>query len=103
MLADIQAGVGAGTVELHYVSGWESPTLHGCIIGQEWDTWTMQRHSNGEHLQFTASVPDDAEGPLLEFVITDGNGDWDKAPSGKNYFISEPGTFELRDGQLTKL
>ena len=94
---------GEATVELHYVSGWEEPTVHAWVAGQEWDQYGMER--NGEYLKWCAEVPKDANGHshLVEFVITDGNGDWDKAPSGENYYISEPGSFELRDGQLSKL
>ena len=38
--------------------------------------------------------------PLLEFVVTDGQEAWDKAPDGENYRIALPGNWRLRDGQL---
>lgn len=71
------------------------------MAGQEWSTYEMKR--DGEFLKWSADVAAARDGQVVEFVITDGQGDWDKAPDGGNYFISETGTFELRDGTLAKV
>jgi uncharacterized protein YaiE (UPF0345 family) len=89
-------------VELRYFSGWETPTIHACVTGQEWSTWSMER--DGEWLVWKAPVPEEVpadNGALAEFVITDGNGDWDKPQTGDNYVIPAHGVWELRNGELT--
>ena len=40
--------------------------------------------------------------PLLEFVITDGQHAWDKAPDGANYMIADPGRWRLSGGKLAQ-
>jgi hypothetical protein len=90
-------------VELRYFSGWQTPTVHACVTGQDWSTWEMER--DGEWVVWKARMPErsaaDNGGPIAEFVITDGQGDWDKSPTGENYVIPTPGVWELRDGELT--
>jgi hypothetical protein len=58
---------------------------------------------DGEVLKWSAKATDGSESNLVEFVITDGNGDWDKPPTGDNYCIQEPGSYRLKDGVLSKL
>lgn len=41
--------------------------------------------------------------PVAEFVITDGEGNWDKPADGGNYVVISQGTWALRDGELTRL
>lgn len=41
--------------------------------------------------------------PLLEFVLTDGQDTWDKAPDGANYTIAAAGRWQLGDGQLSQV
>lgn len=38
--------------------------------------------------------------PLLEFVVTNGAGEWDKPTTGNNYLIEAPGTYTLRGGSV---
>lgn len=38
--------------------------------------------------------------PLLEFVVTNGKGDWDKPATGGNYEVAAPGIYALRGGAL---
>jgi hypothetical protein len=83
---------------LRYASGWAEAQIHASINGQEWGVWELAR--DGDFLTWAAEVGADAEGPLLEFVLTDKQGDWDKPPSGENYVIFEHGTYVLKDGQL---
>jgi hypothetical protein len=60
--------------------------------------WELER--DGDYLTWSTEVAADAEGQLLEFVLTDKQGDWDKPPSGGNYVISELGMHLLKDGEL---
>jgi hypothetical protein len=42
-------------------------------------------------------------GRKAEFVINDGGKDWDKPASGGNYQVTEPGTYRIKNGKVTKL
>lgn len=91
-----------GVISLRYYSGWESPTIHACAAGGEWTSAVMQRDPEGA-LTWQATVAEGAQmegGGVAEFVITDGEGDWDKAATGENYKLPDVGVFVLRDGTL---
>jgi hypothetical protein len=58
----------------------------------------MTKQAGGQH---TITV----EGGALEFVLTDGNNDWDTPnPFGgqSNYVIKAPGSYKLKSGKLEK-
>lgn len=88
-------------VALYYESGWGEAQMHASMGGGEWGVYELER--KGEYLQWAGKVPADAASALLEFVVTDKQGDWDKPPNGGNYVISERGSFLLKDGQLSRM
>ena len=94
------AGTDVG-VALYYESGWSEAQMHASINGQDWGVYELER--KGEYLQWAGTVPADATAALLEFVVTDKQGDWDKPPTGDNYVINERGSFLLKDGQLSRM
>lgn len=43
------------------------------------------------------------DGSRMEFVVTNGSGDWDKPNDGSgNYRITEPGVYRLHNGALQR-
>jgi hypothetical protein len=62
-----------------------------CLQGEK-DVWTVEIDVDRE---------DNTPAPLLEFVLTNGTGDWDKAPEGKNYVVDQSGVHALHNGRLT--
>eukprot|EP01025_Chloroclados_australasicus_P034785 TRINITY_DN35516_c0_g1_i2.p3 TRINITY_DN35516_c0_g1~~TRINITY_DN35516_c0_g1_i2.p3 ORF type:complete len:154 (-),score=29.55 TRINITY_DN35516_c0_g1_i2:487-948(-) len=100
--SDTSKDTETASVTLRYMSGWEAPVLHASVCGQEWATWTLEREDGVlSWSALTDSVEDGV--PLVEFVITDGEGDWDKPVTGENYKVFENGTFELSMGEITKV
>lgn len=98
-------------LQLHYRSSWLQPILHHSLRGGEWSSAAMQPVVSGGgwwkaanlHVDAGAAHGGGVGAPLLEFVLTDGQGAWDKAPDSENYAIAEPGAWALRDGQLARV
>ncbi|PSC75747.1 fumarylacetoacetase [Micractinium conductrix] len=129
MLAAQQQSLGLGAppppplgLQLHYRTSWQQPVLHHSVNGGEWRGVEMQQVVSGTgwwtaaQLQLDVAVAHSALGsgvsshasgsgspaPLLEFVITDGQHAWDKAPDGANYMIADPGRWRLSGGKLAQ-
>ena len=87
-------GVEAGEIEVTYATGWETAFIHYKLDDDEWT------NPPGVPLDGDAVKAFSVEGSCLEFVLTDGEGRWDKPSDRRNYFIGEPGRYELRRGKL---
>eukprot|EP00884_Botryococcus_braunii_P014103 jgi/Botrbrau1/22694/Bobra.0132s0035.1 len=86
------------TIVLHYNTGWSPAYIHYNPDGQGWTKppgVALQSVDEG-----TASV--EIPGTSLEFVMTNGNGLWDKPDTrhGTNYVIKKPGSYFLEAGRL---
>ncbi|KAL0041523.1 hypothetical protein WJX79_006124 [Trebouxia sp. C0005] len=94
-------------IVLYYCTGWPEAKLHCSISAGEWQDqdFTQVNSSNGKWcvtripLNGALSHPS-GDHPLLEFVVHDGQGKWDKPQTGDNYVISEAGVFSLSQGKL---
>jgi len=93
-------------LRLLYSTGWATPALHASLCGGAWATFPMRKTASGQ-AEWTLPVPADATADsasaLLEFVITDGNGNWDSGPLGANYVLPRVGAFERVDGRISEL
>lgn len=73
--------------------------LHFRVGVNAWQDQPLQalRSSNGKWQEAFVETA----GGGLEFVLTDGNGTYDKLPDGSNYSIIEAGVYTLTDNQLS--
>ncbi|KAG0629553.1 hypothetical protein M758_1G111800 [Ceratodon purpureus] len=85
-------------ITLYYESSWEYAYLHYSADGSEWTPLPGACMRNGIVVNNMPLKVIDVEGSKLEFVLTDGRGSWDCAPSGGNYHIKNSGTFLLSSG-----
>eukprot|EP00930_Biecheleria_cincta_P082616 TRINITY_DN72320_c0_g1_i1.p1 TRINITY_DN72320_c0_g1~~TRINITY_DN72320_c0_g1_i1.p1 ORF type:complete len:628 (-),score=86.46 TRINITY_DN72320_c0_g1_i1:252-2135(-) len=111
--------VGPQTLTLFYFSGWGSPHLHFSINGH-WTSspgWQLRRSTSEEHpMQLCHQTfgcwwcldvplpPGPGNGGLLEFVLNDGDKNWDmdsRTESG-NYVAEGEGVYILSFGVLQK-
>ncbi|CAE7620843.1 unnamed protein product, partial [Symbiodinium pilosum] len=93
-------------ITLLYQTGWPTPRLHYSAEGADWTAvpgeamapsdWSTFPHADG---WWSIQVPASA----LEFVMTDGHGNWAKDQNGRNLFITGSGTWTLRGNVITKL
>lgn len=70
---------------------WEAAGLHKAAA----TALAAAASSNGNGKGLNPGAP-----PLLEFVVTDGLGTWDKPADGSNYAITAPGRWSLNGGSL---
>lgn len=88
------------SIILQYDSSWKRAFIHYCADNARWTEAPgvpMQEASNtgGKYWkEFRIRAA------RLEFVVTDGQGNWDRAPNGHNYLVERPGIFELGAGIL---
>lgn len=85
-------------ITLYYESSWEYAYLHYSADGSEWTALPGVCMLNGIFVNNMPLKVIDVEGSSIEFVLTDGRGSWDCAPSGGNYHIKNSGTFLLSSG-----
>lgn len=96
-------------LHISYNTTWHEPIVHYSLGGKPWTSHFLQRtvNSAGQHwVQFTLDAGgSDLTGdvPVLEMVLTDGNGIWDKAPGDQNYLIFSPGQYRLSHGSLDEV
>ncbi|KAI5078211.1 hypothetical protein GOP47_0005882 [Adiantum capillus-veneris] len=87
-------------IVLRYDSTWKTAFIHYCADNLGWTKVPgilMQDASDSEgkyRKEFKIKAA------RLEFVVTDGQGNWDQAPNGNNYLLETPGIFDLRSGVL---
>lgn len=83
---------------ISYHTGWDAPVAHFSVGGDPWSTAPLEPAavSAGPHWK-RLRVPTTSP---LELVITDGDGQWDKAPGDQNYVIPGPGRYRLSGGAL---
>jgi len=86
-------------IKLSYVSGWPQAFVH-CRKDdeKEWTQLPGLPFKKVGGTVWTAQV----DASKLEFVCTDGKGDWDKTPSKANYLIHSPGSYEVVCGHINK-
>ena len=99
-------------IHISYKTTWNNPITHYSLAGQPWTSQSLQRDVNsaGPHwaqltldidgATLTTLTPD---APVLEMVVTDGNGAWDKAEGDQNYVILTPGRYRLDHGSLHEI
>jgi len=85
-------------ITLYYESSWEYAYLHYSADGSAWTALPGVCMLNGIFVNNMPLKVIDVEGSSIEFVLTDGRGSWDCAPSGGNYHIKNSGTFLLSSG-----
>ena len=89
--------VAPGDLRLRYKTGWSPAFIHFKLDGGEWTEppgVLMQEAADGTEVTFST------KGRTLEFVLTDGQGNWDKPSPTQNYVIGEPGAFVLSKGAV---
>ena len=93
-------------LNISYNTSWQNPVVHYSVEGGEWKTKPMHRDVNSSGPNWTHfsledhQLPDTADETTVEFVITDGQGAWDKAPEDQNYKIQSHGNYRLEHGKL---
>lgn len=94
---------------LSYHTCWQTPIVHYSIAGMDWSSQPLTRSlvSTGfEWAHATLHLPTEGvcnDSMDIEFVITNGYGDWDHAPGGANYFAKTPGRYRLIKGELKEV
>ncbi|GAQ79326.1 hypothetical protein KFL_000280310 [Klebsormidium nitens] len=99
---DGEGGEDTPTITFYYETGWETAYVHCSADGQSW--------TEPPGLQMTDAVSPagvqvkmlEIPATSLEFVLTNGGGDWDQPGHGGNYHIDHAGTFTLLSGSLTE-
>eukprot|EP01023_Acetabularia_acetabulum_P065013 TRINITY_DN8555_c0_g1_i4.p1 TRINITY_DN8555_c0_g1~~TRINITY_DN8555_c0_g1_i4.p1 ORF type:complete len:493 (-),score=116.33 TRINITY_DN8555_c0_g1_i4:341-1777(-) len=93
-------------VSISYQTGWGKVILHGSLNGGQWedlasceDEESETKILNVDLSQAQEETSSDTE--LLQFVLTNGEGDWDNC-MGNNYHIQGPGKYIITSGQLTQ-
>ena len=92
----------APKIYLYYETSWDSAFIHFVTNLADWTVPPGQPMKQGEGVhqgKYLVTI----EGSQLEFVLTNGKGEWDKAAPSKNYSIPGSGTWLLAKGQLTRL
>ncbi|HEX8076244.1 MAG TPA: alpha/beta hydrolase-fold protein, partial [Chthoniobacterales bacterium] len=86
---------------IYYLSGWSSAAVIFSSNGGSFTGATMAKigsgRAAGESLYKISGIGE--AGASLQFVFTDGNGNYDKAPGGADYF-TELDVFEVQDGNV---
>lgn len=92
-------------INLTYITGWHNAFIHYCVDGKSWTTvpGTKLQQSGQDHNTKTISI----EGRKMEFVMNNGENDWDSpgryTDKPKNYEITSPGNYKLKSGKIEKL
>ena len=95
----------SNSFHIYYTTAWRQPIAHFSLQRSQWATTPLTPTPTPNLSTLSLSLPvavqqqQDAP-PLLEFVITDGNGSWDKASGDENYAIHHPGRYYLENGTL---
>lgn len=92
-------------VTLFYSSAWPEVYCHYAIAGSS--SWKDVQlacvgSSGGRWKSACVDVGNSSRKPLLQFVMTDGKGQYDKAVQDRNYQVDRPGAYTLEHGMLQK-
>lgn len=89
-------------ITLHYYTGWNNTFLHYSVCGGSWRDLPFTKIGSGQQwCRANVEVQGNDNGsPLLEFVMTNNEGEWDKPTTGGNYEIRKPGRFIVRHGDI---
>uniref|UniRef100_A0A383V548 Uncharacterized protein n=1 Tax=Tetradesmus obliquus TaxID=3088 RepID=A0A383V548_TETOB len=89
-------------INLTYISGWHNCFIHYTMDGKTWTAVPGKKltTSQQDHATKTISI----EGTSMEFVMNNGENDWDSpgryTDKPKNYQITEPGNYKLKRVEL---
>ena len=84
-------------IRLLFRSEWSSALIRYAAADNEWVELPLSDvHSSGG---LWKEVSIDTSGPI-EFVMTDGNGDYNKSSEGTNYTIPGPGVYRLENQRI---
>ena len=88
-------------IEIHYNTGWLDSYIHYNIDGQNWTDLPGVLMEESDLIEGYKKVVLNMS--TLEFVMSDGNNNWDNAPDGGNYYVNESGAYKLDDGIIEKI
>lgn len=96
-------------IVLYYCTGWSQAKLHCSVNAGKWQDQDFQQVNSSSGRWCVTRVPlngalshPNADHPMLEFVVHNGQGEWDKPQTGDNYTITATGVFSLSQGKLQK-
>jgi len=98
-------GQSGGRVSIFYNTAWENACLHGSVNGGEWMDYHFQRLSAAGgnlkvvHVNTNGNKASNGA-PLLEFVVHNEAGQYDKAPEDENYRAQHAGGYRLEGGKM---
>ncbi len=88
-------------ISLLYETSWEPAFIHfNCPEQSSWTDSPGMKMKTGElpnHKIFSITASN------LEFVLNNGDSEWDKPSYESNYFIGSPGSYILKKGKLEKI
>lgn len=87
-------------ITLLYASSWERTFVHYSADNAGWTKVPGVLMQSENQMKGRSWKVLKIQARRLEFVLTDGEGNWDRDPSGSNYIINEPGSFVLSAGVL---
>eukprot|EP00803_Ostreobium_quekettii_P004176 evm.model.scf_87.1 EVM.evm.TU.scf_87.1 scf_87:8029-14871(-) len=94
-------------IVLYYWTGWKNPAMHCSQCGGPWQDVEMSKVASSSSWFMVDMEVDmnncNGRGFWMEFVMTDHCGSWDKPSRDKNYMITGPGRYVLRDGEVEKV
>ena len=92
-------------VALYYATSWSQTYCHHAWMAtKQWNDAKLAHvgSSGGKWQAVRLDVASTGQPCVLQFVLTDGKGQYDKAHGGRDYQLERPGTYTLEDGKLTR-
>ncbi|KAG1661702.1 hypothetical protein FOA52_002038 [Chlamydomonas sp. UWO 241] len=94
----------AGKAIVYVRTPWPKAFIHGSVSGDAWKDLELRKVTSapGHWMSVEVPVPRGASpgAPLIEFVVTNNAGEWDKPHGGGNYVVQGPGRFTVQGGAL---
>ena len=98
---DSSPSVATGVISILYETAWDPVFIHfTCPEHSGWTDSPGMKMKTGElpnHKIFSITASS------LEFVLNDGEYEWDKPSYDANYFVGSPGSYILKNGKLDKV